>query len=360
MKKIWHIAENVSNESGGLRTVVVNLNEYLNHLSKYVSEVITNKKEISDDYIEFPTTKIKSWNFSKELKDYLFQENGDVNILHLHGVFMHTQYIGYKLSKKNNIPFVITPHGMLEPWHLKDKQLKKEIYLKFILNNILKQSKVLHAITPLEKENLYRLTGHKNIIEIPNFIHFSKIPNFQKEPNNEDYLLFLSRLHPKKGLDILIKAMNKIEDKKIRLKIVGAENAFSEEIKKECFRLNISHRVDFVGSVFGEDKYKLYANAKAFVLPSYSEAIGMVNLEAAVCNTPVITTFNTGINPDWNNYGGIMINPDETELVNAINQVTSWSDLERKERGLNLSYFVYENYSWEKKGHLWDDLYGNL
>ncbi len=180
---------------------------------------------------------------------------------------------------------------MLEPWHLKDKQLKKEIYLKFILNNILKQSKVLHAITPLEKENLYRLTGHKNIIEIPNFIHFSKIPNFQKEPNNEDYLLFLSRLHPKKGLDILSKAMNKIEDKKIRLKIVGAENAFSEEIKKEWFRLKISHRVYFVWMFLGRRNINSTQMLRPSVLPSYSEAIGMVNLEAAACNTPVITTF---------------------------------------------------------------------
>ena len=132
------------------------------------------------------------------------------------------------------------------------------------------------------------------------------------------------------------------------------------ELQKKLNNSIIKNRIEFLGGVFGNEKYNIYANAKAFIAPSYSEAIGMVNLEAAACNTPVITTFSTGISPEWNKNGGIMINPQIDELISAINQSTSLSIEERNERGKKLSDFVINNYSWEKKGYLWDNLYDSL
>ena len=272
---------------------------------------------------------------------------------------MHAHYTSSKLAQKNNIPYIVSPHGMLEPWHLKDKQLKKKVYLKLLLNSLLAKSKIIHAITPFEKENLYRLTGHKNIIEIPNFIHYSKLPKNLTYNPEEEYLLFLSRLHTKKGLDILIQSMSQIENKKIKLKIVGTENNYSNDLKKLCKELGVENRVSFLGGIYGNEKYNLFANAKAFVAPSYSEAIGMVNLEAAACKTPVITSFNTGINPEWNNNGGIMIKPNTEQLTLAIDAAVNWSVEERIQRGSQLSDFVINNYSWEKKGYLWDQLYNS-
>ena len=360
MKKIYHLAENVSNESGGLRTVVVNLDKYLNKNEDFSSLVITNYMEPTDNFFEFKPKKIKNWNYSSELENFAFQKADDFDIAHLHGVFMHTQYVGLKLHERKQKPFVITPHGMLEPWHLKDKALKKNIYRYLILNKILNKSSVLHAITPLEKDNLYRLTNHKQIIEIPNLIYFNEIPKIDYINKEYEYILFLSRIHPKKGLDILIKAMSKINNKSIKLKIVGTENQYSIELKKQCKELNIENRIEFLGSVYGLEKYKLYSNAKAFILPSYSEAIGMVNLEAASCQTPVLTTYKTGINSDWGKNGGIMINPNLDELINSLNLIASWNNNEREQRGKMLSEYVLKEYSWEKKGHLWDDLYNSI
>lgn len=357
MKKIFQIAESVSLESGGLRTVLVNLDNYIKNNE---SIVLTNNKENDDAYLDFPSTKFNFWSYSDKLTQYLQSRLNDIDILHLHGVFMHAHYTASKIARKNNIPYIVSPHGMLEPWHLKDKQLKKKVYLKLLLNKLLTKSKILHAITPIEKENLYKLTGHKNIIEIPNFIYQSKLPHDLIYNPEEEYLLFLSRLHSKKGLDILIQSMNKIDDKKIKLKIVGTENKYSNDLKKTCKDLGIENRVDFVGSVYGNEKYNLYANAKAFVAPSYSEAIGMVNLEAAACKTPVITSYNTGISPEWNSNGGIMINPNIDELTLALNTAVNWSDEERIQRGNKLSEFVINNYSWEKKGYLWDELYNSI
>ena len=194
--------------------------------------------------------------------------------------------------------------------------------------------------------------SHKNIFEIPNLIHTS---NFQFETfkeSDENYLLFLSRIHPKKGLDILVEAMSKIDDKKIKLKVVGHENEYSNELKRKCVSLQIEDRVEFLGGVFGDEKYSLFKNARAFVLPSYTEAIGMVNLEAAICETPVLTTFNTGIKPEWSKHGGLMINPNVEELIKGLNEITNWTALEISDRGRMLKNYVITDYSWENKGYL--------
>lgn len=360
MKKIYQIAESVTLESGGVRTVLENLNNYLNTNGEFSSAIVANQVEKQDIHYHFPSDKFKFWGYSSELKKFLENTIKPEDLVHLHGVFMHAQYAGSKFALKRNMPYVITPHGMLEPWHLKDKQLKKKIYLTLMLNSILAKAKIIHAITPFEKDNLYKLTGHKNIIEIPNFIKYSELPQLPDYNPNEEYLLFLSRLHPKKGLDILIKSMGKIQNKKIKLKIVGSENSYSESLKKAIQKTDLENRIEFLGGVFGDRKFELFANAKAFVAPSYSEAIGMVNLEAAACKTPVITTFETGISPEWNTNGGLMINPNTEELTNAINCVTNWSNEERFSRGENLSNFVLTNYSWEKRGVLWNDLYSSL
>lgn len=360
MKTIYHVAQNLSYESGGLRAVVVNLHEYLKKNTNFDSVVVTNIKESVDSFEEFQSKKLKSWGYAAELNRFISSQIQKKDLLHLHGVFMHAQYAGYRHAMANGIPYVITPHGMLEPWHLNDKKLKKAIYRKLILDSILNNSNILHAITPIEKENLFQLTNHKNIVEIPNFIHYKDFPeNLMYQPK-EEYLLFLSRLHPKKGLDILVKSMSKIDNKKIKLKIVGTENSYSESLKKLGQDLGIENRIEFVGSVYGDEKFRLFANAKVFIAPSYSEAIGMVNLEAAVCNTPVITSYNTGINPNWNTNGGIMIQPNIEVLTKAINESLSWSDDERIDRGKKLSNYVIENYSWEKKGTMWNELYNSL
>lgn len=361
MSKIFNIVEDVSFESGGLRTAVVNLHNYINETSNNLSSVlITNHKEEHDSFSEFKPNDLSVWNYSSELKKYLHSNVNEARLLHLHGAWMHTQYTSSKIALKSDIPYVMTLHGMIEPWYLKQKQLKKKIYLEFFLNKMLKNSNIIHAITPSEKANIFKLTGHKNIVEIPNFIHHTKINVTNEYDPSEDFFLFLSRLHPGKGLDILIESMNKIEDKKIKLKIVGTLNTYSDSLKKQIKSLGLENRIEFLGSVFGDEKFKLYANAKAFIAPSYSEAIGMVNLEAAVCKTPVITSYNTGISPEWNNNGGIMLQPKTENLISAMNEAANWSTLERIERGYSLRDFVIKNYSWENKGKMWEELYNSI
>jgi len=255
VKKIFQIVESVSFESGGLRTAVTNIDDNINQYGDFSSVILTNGMEENDPYFSFPSETFKFWNYSPDLKRHLNLNLKNVDLFHLHGVFMHAQYVSSKLALKHKIPYLISAHGMLQPWYLNDKKLKKQFYLNVLLNKILAKADIIHAITPLEKENLYKLTKHKNIVEIPNFIHYKWVPENLTYKPEEDYLLFLSRLHPGKGLDILIKAMSRIDDKKIKLKIVGTQNAYSQNLKKLCREAGLENRIEFLGSVYGSEKF---------------------------------------------------------------------------------------------------------
>lgn len=355
MKKIYHIAENVSLSSGGIRTILLLLHNYLLE-NKFDSTIITNFKEDSDDFIEFKTTK--PWYYSKETKTYLnsLEKN---SIFHLHGVYAYSQYIAPKKALQSNLPYIVSPHGMLEPWILNKGRLKKQLYLKLILNNILKQATILHAITPLEVDSIFKLTQHKNIIEIPNLIKFDTIPQNLTYSPAEDYFVFVGRIDSKKGIDLIIETISLLE-KDVKLKILGIENEYSLYLKKLVHQLNLNSKIEFLGGIFGNKKFEIISNARALVAPSYSEAIGMVNLEAAACKTPVITTYQTGLQKEWKNNGGYLINPNVEELKKALTESQDWNANERIDRGSLLHNFAYNNYSWEKKGNLWKELYSNI
>lgn len=356
MKQIYHITENISNSSGGVRTILKLLHENLidNNIN---SNIITTSKEPLDSFTEFKS--YKAWYYNKQVKPCLNSLPDDV-LFHLHGVYTYNQYIASKIAIKKNIPYLVTPHGMLEPWILEKNPIKKSFYLKLILNKILNKATVLHAITPLEKENLFKLTNHKNIVEIPNLINFNNIPKNLIYSPKEDYFVFVGRIDTKKGIEIIIEALRVIKNIKIKLKIIGIKNKYSEHLKNQVKKAGLENNIDFLGGIFGDEKYDLIANARALLAPSYSEAIGMVNLEAAACKTPVITTFQTGLKKEWGLNGGILINPNISELQNAIIESFNWNNNERIERGERLCEFTQNNYSWDKKGKLWHELYESL
>jgi len=359
---ILHIIEDFSLQGAGLRTVIKNLNEQLNQLGGFNSIVLSSSKEKNDliRTVNMPTAS--PWLYSKDWKKKieLIIQLDKVDVIHIHGVWMYPQYIAVKIALKNKIPFVITPHGMYEPWLWTKGTVKKKLYFKFLTSRLFSKSNVIHAITHNEKKNLRNLFPKNKIIEIPNLIDFNDYSNRETRQDNEKYILYLGRLHQVKGIEILIKAFYELEDKKVILKIAGGFNSYKIKLESLITELNLKNRVQFLGLVKGDEKLKLFRNAFVFVAPSYSEVIGMVNLEAATQKTPVITTFNTGLKHQWSDNGGILINPKKDDLTIALMQVLDWNNRIRNEKGKKLFRFVKENYSWETKLKDWINLYSSL
>lgn len=353
---VVHVLEDYSHASGGIRTVVKDLYRHLdiNH------KIITLAKEDADD--EALALKAKGpWRVSKEFSS-AFQESisGNDKLVHIHGVWMYPQYISSKISVINNKPFVLTPHGMFEPWLWKQGYLKKKIYFNFISKPYFKKANVIHAITEDERDNLSKLFRGNRIEVIPNLISSASIPKLMEEDHHDKYILFLGRIHPKKGIDMLIKSLSTVSDKKIKLKIAGPKNDYVEKLESLVRELLLNDRVEFLGMVKGREKFQLYKNAHVFVAPSHSEVVGMVNLEAAIVGTAVITTFQTGLLKGWNKNGGMLINPIQEELNSALEEACSWSADESHDRGKQIQRYVMQNYSWENNKYRWIDLYGSL
>lgn len=356
-KKIYHIAENISLESGGLRSMISSLNDYTNS-QDLSSEILTLKKESFDLEKEIPFRK-NPWFYSKYYKDILENLNPKESVFHLHGVFFYPQYIANKIAYKKNIPDIITSHGMLSNYFMGKRDFKKSIYKNLVLNNLLKKAKVLHAITENEKNVLYDLSNNKNIIEIPNLIHINSNLQVDYKPE-EEYILYLGRFHEVKGIDLLVKAFEEANPSNLKLYLVGFKNDYSNVIQKYISSRNLTNKVYIKDALLGKEKNDILKNAKALICPSSSEVIGMVNLEAASLKTPVVTTFNTGLKKDWDRNGGMLINPNLQELKKTIQEINNWSLKERIENGENLFKFVEQEYSWEKKGRLWIELYNSL
>jgi len=358
--KILHILEDYSLNSGGIRTVVKNLDDKLKNIG-YESYIIAPEKESGDD-IFLVNGSNNPWRYSKQWKIQLSNIHKElkIDVIHLHGVWMYPQFIGARFAIKNHIPFVISPHGMYEPWLWTKGTLKKKLYFNLIVKNIFNKASLIHTITPQESDSIKGLFPKLNTFEIPNLIDSNLIKTpLQTEPSfQEKYILYLGRLDPKKGLDILIQAFSKLKTKNIKLKIAGKINNYKKTLENLIDSLPIEESsIEFLGMVTGKKKYQLYQNAFVFVAPSYSEVIGMVNLEAALLKTPVITTYQTGLDLSWNENGGKLINPTTEELTNALNTFLSISQEERINLGNKLHNFVLKKYSWENRINDWEELY---
>jgi glycosyltransferase involved in cell wall biosynthesis len=355
--KILHIVEDFSIKSGGLRTAIKSLDTQLKKRG-YKSYILSSEKEKEDAI--FLVKSSNKWLYSKEWKHKIHElvTKKNIDIIHIHGVWLYPQLIGAIYAVKNKIPFVLSCHGMYQPWLWKKGTLKKKIYFSLLSKKWFSKANVIHTITENEEENLKKLFKHKDFIEIPNLISFKK--DLPINLNGDKYILYLGRLNKTKGIDLLIQAFSEIDTNSYKLKIAGKENNYKKELEKLIIKLKLTNKVEFLGMLKGREKETCIQNAWCMVSPTYSDVIGMVNLEAALFKTPMITTYNTGLKEEWNVNGGILIEPKEKALKNALIESLEWTIKERNEKGEQLFNFVRTHYSWETRLNDWEKLYKSI
>ena len=295
------------------------------------------------------------------------------NVVHLHGLWMWIQWASAREAQKLSIPFVVTPHGMLAPWiwerQIWPHQLKKHLYWHGIAYPTFRHASVIHAITPQEANHLSGYFPGQRLEVIPHGLDVASIDIILSklicEPAYEKpYILFLGRLSSVKGIDLLIQSFASLPGMNFKLKIAGPvlerEKKYTESLHKFVEQSGLQQRVEFLGPVQGEEKWRLYRQAWVVCQPSFSEVLSMVNLEAATCQTPVITTQNTGIVESWGKEGGILTQAEVPALTTALCQAASWSAVERDERGKSLRALVERTYSWRVISPQWISLYQGL
>lgn len=242
------------------------------------------------------------------------------DVVHLHGVWSPYLAAFARTARAHGIPYVVAPHGMLEPWPLTVHTRRKSWALKTYQGRILREAAAIHATSQTEARNLRSLGLTKApIFIIPNAIDApAGVHDTTKPVDGRRVLLFLSRVHPKKGLDILLRAWGELRPSDWQLLIVGhGEPHYVQQLKRLCAKANIAN-VDFHSHVDGEAREAIFARSTAFVLPTYSENFGNVVGEALIRGLPVITTSGTPWSIVAEQNLGWYVEPDLESLKGAL------------------------------------------
>ena len=214
------------------------------------------------------------------------------DLIHIHALWSPLLHRVSKWAKKNGIPVVWSPHGMLQKWALKNKWWKKLVALALYQWLDLKNADLLHATAQTEVEDIRRLHLGNTIVVAPLGV---KVDDGTDRINHEDgskVLLFVSRVQRKKGLPVLIDAWAKLPIETTtgwKVRIVGPDqDNHTAELKKQCERLGVIDSFSFVGPKYGTELDDEYRKADLFVLPTHSENFGSVVVEALAHRVPVI------------------------------------------------------------------------
>lgn len=362
--KVLHYIPTIDEKSGGLGAYMQLLTRDLGalcdlHVLTHRSE---NERKLEGCTLHYISSRWMPLSASKnEFKSLLDKLHPDV--VHVNCCWTPMCSLVTFWAKEHRKKVVYTPHGMLEPWILsRHYWTRKFPAINLYQRKAIRMADILHATAESEKTNLMALGWNKNIYVIGNCINVDDI-KIKSSWQRKKRILFLSRVHVKKGINFLIEAVAQLKYELDGYKVIIAgsgEDNYVNELKTLADKLGVGEMVEFVGSVFGDAKFDLYRNADLFVLPSHSENFGIVVTEALACGTPVVTTKGTPweelveLNCGW----WTEIGTEAT--VNALKSFLHKNEKELEKMGRNGRSLVEEKYSCKQIANEFIEMYKSL
>lgn len=214
----------------------------------------------------------------------------DIDLLHLHGIWMATSHLAERWATLTRRPYVISPHGMLDPWITQRGQAKKAIARLGYEHRSWRRATLFHALTGAEAADIQRETGNDAIAVIPNAVD-AHLYDDARRNSATARIVYLGRIHPKKNIDGLIDAWQDLVRQRGKaapeLTIAGWGDPIHVAALQTRIDLAQDSRLSFIGPVYGDAKRALIENATALALPSHSEGLPMVILESWAAGIPV-------------------------------------------------------------------------
>jgi glycosyltransferase involved in cell wall biosynthesis len=391
MIKTANLVGSISRNAGGLFESVRRLVQSLHEKGMEVSVISTQDEHTVEDIglwspvkaVAFKPIGPKQFGFSPGFRQALFGFSPD--LVHTHGIWTFPSIATNQFRRKKGIPYVISAHGMLDPWALQNSRWKKAVAYLFYEGNHLREASCLRALCESEARAI-RASGFKNPVAIiPNGIDIPEVKSQKSEVRSAPWqgfvepsrkvLLFLSRIHPKKGLPNLLRAWAALEKSEVRnqksewtLAIAGWDQGGHEaelkhlatelglawadvrnqksEISSPTSDLRPPTSVVFLGPQFNELKAACYANCDGFILPSFSEGVPMVVLEAWVNSKPVLMTPECNLPIGFERGAAIRIETNVDSIAQGLQEFLQASEAERRtigEQGLRLAR---ERFAW--------------
>jgi glycosyltransferase involved in cell wall biosynthesis len=297
--------------------------------------------------------RLRAWGYSNQLVPAML--NADLDILSVHGLWKYSSLGSQRWHQRTGRPYVVHPHGMLEPWALRNAHWKKRMAAALYENQHLRGAACLRALSDVEAASI-RAYGLRNpICVIPNGIDLPDVSesHARTQSQNRKTLLYLGRLHPKKNLANLIRAWNEISNsqpggtERWLLAVAGwDQGGYESELK----RIAAGASVVFLGPRFGAEKNECYRTCDAFILPSLSEGLPMTVLEAWSYAKPVLMTPECNLPEGFTSEAALRIGSSPDEIASGLKTLVEMSDADRAAMGTRGRALVTTNFSWPRIG----------
>jgi poly(glycerol-phosphate) alpha-glucosyltransferase len=304
----------------------------------------------------------KSFGFSRDLLKILDRECPD--LVHLHGLWTYGS-IATQLWKRNTgKPVVVSTHGMVDQWALRQSALKKWIAGVAYEWVNLRRASYIHALTEGEVRALNSLGFHDHIVRIPNGVELTKTINWSK--SSERMLLYLGRLHPKKGIVATLVAWSLFQKQlpsgsaRWRLIIAGWDDGgHLDQLYEVVKDYDLGPYVKFVGPAFGATKAALYEDADATILASHSEGLPMTVLETWASGKPVFMTEQCNLAEGFKAGAAFRITTDPRNIAEMLARVLP-DRAALENAGMAARALAESSFSREKIAETWLRLYSSL
>ena len=305
------------------------------------------------------------------------------DLMHTHGIWQYPSIATTAYGHRHRVPYMISPHGMLDPWAVRHHRWKKVLaYAMYEINHV-RGARCIRALCESEARSIRQMDLKNPVAIIPNGIDLPEVRGQKSEVSPAPWagfvepgrkvLLFLSRIHPKKGLVNLLKAWaaaGKAESGKRKaenwaLVIAGWDQDGHEaelqqlatelglawvDVRKQSETRNAKPGTPsllFVGPQFNEAKAACYASCDAFILPSFSEGLPMVVLEAWAYAKPVLMTPACNLPEGFAAHAALKIETDTDSIVGGLRELFERSEVETRQVGANGLKLVHERFTWD-------------
>ena len=354
--RVIHSIPTVHNEAAGPSYSVMRLCDAELDLGADVSLVALDWGKVSNPPCFLKTFSLglgpRKLGASPEMRRWLYEEagSGNVDIIHNHSLWMMPNVYPGGVSKATGVPLVVAPRGTLSQWAMGSGSLVKKFFWPLVQRPVLESATCFHATAYSEYEDIRRLGFRQPVAVIPNGIDMPVVHENKSQTNRT--LLFLGRIHPVKGLEMLLPAWKTLQSRfpEWQLKIIGPDNRGHLSkmlVLSESLGLQ---RIEFCGPRYGEAKTQTYADADLFVLPTYSENFGMAVAEALAAGTPAVVTKGAPWAGLEQQNAGWWVDVNVEALAAGLETAMAKDRSELSRMGQNGKAWMAAEYSWPEIG----------
>lgn len=365
--RILHVIRGLANSSGTTHIVgpLAEAQARQNHSVKVLFVEKTREPAVVPDpsLVEsqgFPMTVPSERGWSRPFARAFRSAVRHTDVVHVHAIWNFPTWYAMREAHRAGVPYVVAPQGSLEEWALNRGKHLKALYASMAEKPYFDRAAAMQALTPAEASQCRRFGIKAPVTILPNGVDLASVDRRTETadlraqlslPPDTVLFLFLGRVFPKKGLDLLIPAFARLAAMRndVVLAIAGDDggNGYRVAMERLARVHGIAGRAHFLGEVRGDRKFCLFRDADAFVLSSYSEGLPVAVLEAMACRRPVVVTRNCNVSDVHDRKAGWLVEPSVDGVFGGLNDAAR-SREERLRRGDNARRLVEERFTWER------------